>query len=378
MRKNTLLYFVILTTFFLSACIIKGRVVDGSGLGVAGITVTLSGDDSMTATTDSNGDYQLGTLAHMVDVGSYIITPSKSGCTFDPASTNVTIINESLGDLDVPWPVDVKDFVAVCSTSGDFIIDHNCTDLTRIPQSAIEQAKSNLHIAYGHTSHGSQLTTGMDGLVSFANGGGLDLSLPTNIFAWLDLDDYFVEGDLGNPDRTTWAQRTRDYLNNPANSDVNVVIWSWCGEVDASETEIDLYLSLMSQLELDYPAVHFVYMTGHADGSGLSGNVHIRNQQIRNYCQSNGKILYDFYDIECYDPDGNYFGDKYVLDSCEYDSDGDADPWGDANWATEWQNSHEEGVDWYDCESAHSESLNANRKAYAAWWLWARLAGWNP
>jgi hypothetical protein len=37
-----------------------------------------------------------------------------------------------------------------------------------------------------------------------------------------------------------------------------------------------------------------------------------------------------------------------------------------------------EGVDWYNCDSAHSQPLNANRKAYAAWWLWCRLAGWNP
>jgi hypothetical protein len=46
------------------------------------------------------------------------------------------------------------------------------------------------------------------------------------------------------------------------------------------------------------------------------------------------------------------------------------------NWATEWQTSHTEGEDWYSCSSAHSQPLNANQKAYAAWWLWARLAGW--
>ena len=79
------------------------------------------------------------------------------------------------------------------------IIDHTCTDITQIPQSAIEQAKDVLHVGYGHTSHGSQVTTGMTGLVGFANGGGLDLSLPVDIFAWnnggaggaLDLHDYF-------------------------------------------------------------------------------------------------------------------------------------------------------------------------------------------
>ena len=53
------------------------------------------------------------------------------------------------------------------------IIDHTCTDITIIPESAINQAKAMLHIGYGHTSHGSQLTTGMTGLITFANNGGL-------------------------------------------------------------------------------------------------------------------------------------------------------------------------------------------------------------
>ena len=59
-------------------------------------------------------------------------------------------------------------------------------------------------------------------------------------------------------------------------------------------------------------------------------------------------------------------------DGCYYDSDGDGSR--DANWAIEWQNSHVEDVDWYDCGSAHSEPLNANLKAYAAWNLWVFIA----
>jgi len=132
---------------------------------------------------------------------------------------------------------------------------------------------------------------------------------------------------------------------------------------------IDTYLSPMSQLETDYPQVTFVYMTGHADGSGETGNLHLRNQQIRNYCITNNKVLYDFYDIECYDPDGEYFGDKNVNDDCSYTG---------GNWAIEWQSSYIEGVDWYNCSAAHTQPLNANLKAYAAWWLWASLAGWVP
>jgi hypothetical protein len=123
-------------------------------------------------------------------------------------------------------------------------------------------------------------------------------------------------------------------------------------------------------------------MTGHADGTGLTGNLHLRNLQIRDYCEANGKWLYDFYDIECYDPDGAYYGDKRVSDACNYDYDGDGategtesgPSGGDRNWAADWQDSHQEGADWWACGSAHSLPLNANQKARAAWNLWVRLA----
>jgi hypothetical protein len=254
--------------------------------------------------------------------------------------------------------------------SGEtMVIDHLSTNLGSIPSQWITAAKTNLHIAYGHTSHGSQLTDGMTGLVSFKgaayswNNGGTGGSL--------DLHDYAMSGDLGAPDRTTWASLTRTYL--ASNPDVNVIIWSWCGEVSsATSADIETYLNLMNGLENDFPNVKFVYMTGHLDGTGLAGNLHVRNEQIRNYCRSNNKILYDFEDIESYNPDGTYFGDKNPNDACDYDKTGSTK----GNWAIEWQNTHTQGTDWYSCSSAHSQPLNANRKAYAAWWLWARLAGW--
>ncbi len=138
---------------------------------------------------------------------------------------------------------------------------------------------------------------------------------------------------------------------------------------------IDTYLAPMTQLENDYPGVTFVYMTGHLDGSGKTGNLHIRNQQIRDYCNTNGKVLYDFADIESYDPEGfvNYMalnGD----DNCDYDSDGNGSR--DLNWAVAWQNGHTEDVDWWASGSSHSQHLNGNLKGFAAWWLWARLGGW--
>ena len=256
------------------------------------------------------------------------------------------------------------------------IANHNSAKLSIIPTNWIDSAKAKLHIAYGHTSHGSQLITGMEGLENWKgsqyafNEGGSNVAL--------DINDYAFSGasDLGNPDFTAWESATRSYLNNSSHSDVNVVIWSWCGQVSwASEDDINTYLNLMTGLENDYPNVKFVYMTGHLDGSGLTGNLNSRNDQIRNYCDLNNKILYDFNDIESYDPDGNYYLDKDATDNCDYDSDGNGSL--DQNWAITWQNSHTLNVDWYNCSPAHTQALNGNLKAYAAWWLWAKLAGWD-
>lgn len=261
------------------------------------------------------------------------------------------------------------------------IIDHSCTDITQLPESAILQAKAHLHIGYGNTSHGGQIPTGMNGLIAFANAGGKGLALPMNIFQWnnggtggaLDLEEGssyasgWLERDAGY--WPTWYDETREYLDDPSHSDVNIIMWSWCGQLSGKSEAavISEYLSPMVQLESDYPDVTFVYMTGHADGTGLTGNLHLRNQQIRNFCIANDKWLYDYYDIECYDPDGSYFGDKNVNDDCSYSG---------GNWAVEWRAAHTENVDWYNCTAAHTDVLNANQKAYAAWWLFARLAGW--
>jgi hypothetical protein len=264
--------------------------------------------------------------------------------------------------------------ISILAQTEAIVADHSIANLVRldlVPEEAILSAKETLYIAYGHTSHGSQLTTGMTVLPEFKENNSGTIGLYNWSSSGNDGTLHLAEpfgGDLGNPDFTTWAGSTSTYLD--AHPECNVIIWSWCGQVSgASEENINTYLSLMNDLEGNYTDVKFVYMTGHTDGSGLEGTLHIRNSQIRDYCLANNKILYDFEDIESYDPDGNYFGDKNVNDACNWNNGTHS-----GNWALDWQEAHPD--EWYNCYSAHSQALNANMKAYSAWWLWARLAGW--
>ena len=255
------------------------------------------------------------------------------------------------------------------------IIDHNCTDISKIPDTWILEAKDSLRIGFGHTSHGSQLVTGIEAFrvdqgtiyyYSFSSWG-----LEIDKF----LNDYWGNAgganDLGHNGDLQWRDATV-YMLNLANNDRNVVIWSWCGGVsDNTKAGIKTYLDAMSLLEDQYPDVTFVYMTGHLDGSGVNGNLNKRNNQIRDYCEENNKFLFDFADIESYDPDGNYFLDKGTDDGCSYNG---------GNWAEEWlvANPKSDLADWvYQCGScAHLQRLNCVLKGGAFWWLLARIAGW--
>ncbi|MBN2102518.1 hypothetical protein JW835_00590 [bacterium] len=283
-----------------------------------------------------------------------------------------------------------------CNLYAQIIIDHTCTDINKIPVSAIESAKDSLHIAYDHTSHGSQLITGMNPLDTFMGGHGIYVWSEGGGSGLLDIDDYFSPvKDLGY--ETSWPPATRTYLENPTNADVNVIMWSWCNIYGHN---IQGYLDSMEVLISDYGPggtkildgtrtvpVTFVFMTGHTNME-ISQNewTFNANKQIRQHCIANNRVLYDFFDIENYNPDGTYFGDgdpntadygtyngnNHLDDDCSYDSTETSR----GNWAIAWQSTHSQGVDWYSCSAVHSQPLNGNLKAYACWWMFARLAGW--
>lgn len=270
------------------------------------------------------------------------------------------------------------------ASAGTITANHlAAANFDSIPTSYITTAKSTLHIAYGHTSHGSQLITGMNALKDYPSY-GTTYNWNNGVMAGaLDVRDGALGGDVGY--YPAWVNNTRTYLgtvnasgkgtNHP---EINVVIWSWCGQASTKtqQTMIDEYLAPMTQLETDYYGIKFVYMTGHLEGTGSTGDLNLRNQQIRNYCNANNKILFDFADIESYNPSGSEFMTLNANDNCDYN--------GGLNWAQQWITGNNNNAleilarDTNCGDCAHSQRLNCVLKGRAVWWLWARIAGWNP
>lgn len=243
---------------------------------------------------------------------------------------------------------------------GPLVIEHTCTDLSRIPSSWIDSTKAKMRMYYGHTSHGEQVTEGLrrireaDPFFAYAMA---YMQLPA------DAATYCVNDDLGVTPDWYWAtpagtERTRAALN--ANPEINISMFMWCIELNTWTAEqVEGYLDSTAALEAEFPGVTFIYATGNAQFEGSAGyNRWQRNERIREWCITNGKVLFDFADMDVwwYNPATpgweqntyQYDGHTIPIEHSHYD----ADEWG------------------------HTTFESCEVKGRAMWWLATMLSGW--
>jgi hypothetical protein len=248
-------------------------------------------------------------------------------------------------------------------SSGVLMVNHNCIDLNLIPIEWLDSIKANVRIQYAHTSHGGQISTGLDLIESenstFSEAQG-DCYLPVESGALCILDgnppDSYITPDLywQTPEGISTTGTT---LNN--NPTIMVSVWAWCTQLDSySEEETQAYLDAMSSLELAHPGITFVYMTGNAQATGSDGyNRWLRNEQIRQFCRDGDKVLFDFEDLDSWS-NGEHSTYSYFADGHTYSVPCE----------------HE---DFHGDEAAHTTYTSCEQKGHAFWWLAASIAGWN-
>jgi hypothetical protein len=270
--------------------------------------------------------------------------------------------------------------------------------LRSIPDEYINAARNDLHIAYQHTSHGTHVSRGMFGLPEYKAGDEIKFAITNNNpqSDKLDFRDYalapYSDADDLSQNETAFIQGTRDFLDDPENSEINVVMWSWCDI--AGHNVAGNYIPGMQTLINEYGeggskigsgngqranAVSFIFMTGHANKDNNVGEGKPKNQAelIINYCREHNYYCLDYYGIDTHDMDGNYWEDA--------GDDGNSSEGG--NFYADCQDNHSVGAGYFENRTSpggsvtfgahNTQHITANRKAYAMWYILARIAGWD-
>lgn len=244
------------------------------------------------------------------------------------------------------------------------IFDHNHVDVEGISPGCIDTLTSGDFVFhYGHRSHGSQIIVGANALeedhpdLQFADS---YCSIPNEANA-LWMWDGMTEG-TGNliAQELYWdSEEGRDELRGilTDNPEIKYTMWAWSYEInEQTEQSIDEYFEIMQGLEDEFPGVRFVYMTGPApsDEFNAINNVE-RNAQIRDFAQANGKLLFDFEELDTYSGGENHTENV----------DGQDIPWEHPDYDLS------EGQSEY--EFTHTNRASTEQKGRAFWGMMAAL-----
>jgi hypothetical protein len=168
---------------------ISGRILEGGGRGLGGVTVTLSGAQSATMQTDGGGNYFFGGLTAGAN---YVVMPSKENYRFAPS--NASVNNLSGGQT--------VDFAATAMTvrlaQNHYLVDENLNSSIRVDVTRGGDTSGAATVNY--STGGTNATTPASDRSDYTYAAGTLRFAPgetTKSFTVLLNDDALVEGFEG-------------------------------------------------------------------------------------------------------------------------------------------------------------------------------------
>ena len=259
----------------------------------------------------------------------------------------------------VLFSISITADVGAWEGEGPLVIDHACTVLSKIPPAWIDSTRAEFRLYYAHTSHGMQITEGLRLVEERDPFFAYEMAyqqLPADTASLCVNDDYMAEPT--NYFLGSGLDQTRAMLD--SNPDINYSMFMWCDEPYVWElSDVESYFAGMEILEAEYPHVTFIYATGHAQRT-VYGDYRrwLFNERIREYCNDNVKILFDFGDMDAW----WYNPATEAWEQNTYEWDGNTVPI---------EHSQYDGNEW-----GHTTYESCEVKGRAMWWTAAMLVGW--
>jgi hypothetical protein len=285
-------------------------------------------------------------------------------------------------------------FLPFTLLADPIVVDHTCTDVSKIPDYWIEQARKMI-VQYVGESHGRQVPHGLELLaaqderfkVQIGDGENDKIDVLTDTTALRILRTQKNTYGPINGDELYWAtEAARGYTEATAQDAIDkgtplaASLWCWCWDMSSENWVHDesgavvtynnerneAYINAIRRFNTNRPQTKFIYHTGVTDVQVSAGGWRSTyyNGIIRSSATTDGGILFDQADIENWNEAG---------------TQQQTETWNDnGTMRTIYVRNHD-----YDetvgiqFQQGHTNDALCLKKAKAFWWMLARIAGWD-